>query len=197
MKRPPQLWRVAQIVVGSLLFVTLLIAGLGALLPRNWQVEESILINAPAASVHAWVGDLRRWPRWAQWNQSTLSPQNQLSEPSSGPGATLRWYGRARSGSASGETRIVRSEPRAGVWFESRTQGGEPSEASVLYSERPGVTLVTWQDRGRLPPIIGGLFLDLFQKRLHEHMATGLEHLKDLVEGAGPAAGVPSQTRAE
>jgi len=197
-----QLWRVAQIVVGSLLFVTLLIAGLGALLPRNWQVEETILINAPAASVHAWVGDLRRWPRWAQWNQAALWPQNEVSEPSSGPGATLRWYGRARSGgdAASGETRIVSSDPRKGVWFESRAQRGEASEASVLYSERPGVTLVTWLDRGRLPPIIGGLFLDLFQKRLHEHMATGLERLKDLVEapqGAPTAASPRSQTRAE
>jgi uncharacterized membrane protein len=202
MKQPPRLWRVAQIVVGSLLFVTLLIVGLGALLPRNWQVEESILINAPAASVHTWVGDLQRWPRWAQWNQAALWPENEVSEPSTGAGATLRWYGRARSGGdiATGETRIARSDPATGVWFESRTQRGEPSEASVLYSERPGVTLVTWLDRGRLPPIIGGLFLDLFQKRLHEHMATGLERLKDLVEGpqGAPTPGsTPSQTRAE
>jgi Polyketide cyclase / dehydrase and lipid transport len=188
--RPPQLWRVAQIVVGALLLVALLIFGLGALLPRNWQAEESILINAPAASVHAWVGDLRHWPQWAQWNQAELWPQNQLSEPSSGPGATLRWYGRAHSEGdiASGEVRIVRSDAHEGVWFENRTQGNEPAEASVRYLERPGVTLVTWQDRGRLPPVIGGLFLDLFQKRLHAHMATGLEHLRDLVEG---------QTRAE
>ena len=152
----PGLGRVAQIVLGSLLLVTLLIAGIGALLPRNWQVEESILINAPAASVHAWVGDLRRWPRWAQWNQAELWPQNQVSEPSTGPGATLRWYGRASSHGdlASGETRIVRSDPREGVWFESHTQGGDASEASVRYGERPGVTLVTWLDRGRLPPII-------------------------------------------
>jgi hypothetical protein len=180
----PGLGRVAQIVAGSLLFVTLLIVGIGALLPRNWQVEESILINAPAASVHAWVGDLRRWPRWAQWNQAELWPQNQVSEPSTGPGATLRWYGRASSHDdlASGETRIVRSDPREGVWFESHTQGGDASQANVRYSERPGVTLVTWLDRGRLPPIIGGLFLDLFQKRLHDHMSTGLERLKDLVE---------------
>jgi hypothetical protein len=180
----PGLGRVAQIVFGSLLLVTLLIGGIGALLPRDWQVEESILINAPAAAVHVWVGDLQRWPRWAQWNQAELWPQNQVSEPSTGTGATLRWYGRAssRDALASGETRIVRSDPREGVWFENHTQGGDASEAIVRYSERPGVTLVTWLDRGRLPPIIGGLFLDLFQKRLHDHMATGLERLKDLVE---------------
>jgi hypothetical protein len=65
------------------------------------------------------------------------------------------------------------------------------------------VTLVTWYDRGHLPPVIGGLFLDLFQKRLHDHMSAGLERLKDLVEAnpagadGAPAGSTPAQTRAE
>jgi uncharacterized membrane protein len=202
--RPPGMWRVAQIVVGSLLAVTLLIVGLGALLPRDWQVQESILINAPAPAVHAWVADLQRWPRWAQWNQAELWPRNQVSSPSSGAGATLHWYAQARGEQASGEVRIVRSDPSQGVWFESRTGDGEPARASIRYEQRPGVTLVTWQDQGHLPPVIGGLFMDLFQKRLQAHMTTGLEHLKDLVEGKAleresSAAGTSAsgQTRAE
>ena len=62
---------------------------------------------------------------------------------------------------------------------------------------RAGVTQVTWQDRGQLPPIVGGLFRDLFQKRLREHMRTGLERLHDLVGPGGstdlsvPSAGPP------
>ncbi|MEY2929785.1 MAG: hypothetical protein RL033_534 [Pseudomonadota bacterium] len=199
MKRstPPSLWRVAQIVLGSLLAVTLLIVGLGALLPRAWQVQETILINASPAAVHAWAADLERWPRWAQWNQSELWPQNRVSQPSSGVGATLHWYGHARGGeeTAAGEVRIVRSDPTSGVWFENRTPSSDLSEASVRYQERPSVTLVTWEDRGKLPPIIGGLFLDLFQQRLHSHMAGGLERLKDLVEAehsAGQATPAPS-----
>ncbi|HKO91308.1 MAG TPA: SRPBCC family protein [Polyangiaceae bacterium] len=173
----------AQIVVGALLAVGFCIVGLGALLPRDWRVEESILINAPAPVVHAWVGDLQRWPRWAQWNQAALWPKNQVSDPSTGVGATLRWYGRAPSDDElqSGEVRIVRSDPQRGVWFENRIQNHAPSQASVTYSERAGVTQVTWQDRGQLPLIVGGLFRDLFQKRLREHMVSGLERLHDLV----------------
>lgn len=188
------LWRVAQIVGGSLLAVALVIVGLGALLPRDWRVQETILINAPPAEVHAWVGDLERWPQWAQWNQSELWPQNRVSKPSSGAGATLRWHAGARDGQEgpAGEVRIVRSDPTSGVWFENRTPSSELSEASVLYQERPSVTLVTWEDRGRLPPVIGGLFLDLFQKRLHSHMAGGLERLKDLVEAGRSSAQAPS-----
>jgi hypothetical protein len=179
------LTRVAQIVIGVLMLTGLLLTGLGALLPRRWYVEESVMINAPPAAIHAVVSDLGHWPEWAQWNQADLAPKNQLSGPSAGAGATLTWYGRGGGEQTSGEVRIVRSDPALGVWFENRTSGGEPSKAQVTYVPRPGVTEVTWRDEGQLPPIVGGLFLDLFQKRLGKHMESGLERLKELVELGG------------
>jgi hypothetical protein len=179
--------RVAQIVLGVLLLTALLLAGLGALLPRQWRVEQSVMINAPPAAIHAWVNDLQHWPEWAQWNQAELAPKNEISSPSNGPGARLSWYGRGgRSGSpAAGEVRIIKSEPAAGVWFENRTGDGELSHAALTFTPRPGVTEVSWLDEGQLPPIVGGLFLDLFQKRLGQHMKAGLERLKELVELGG------------
>jgi hypothetical protein len=177
--------RVAQIVIGVLMLTGLLLVGLGALLPRHWHVEESVMINAPPAAIHAWVNDLRHWPEWAQWNQTDLAPQNQVNGLSAGTGARLNWYGRGGNDVASGEVRIVRSDPALGVWFENHTSGSEPSRATLSYVLRPGVTEVIWIDEGQLPPIVGGLFLDLFQKRLGKHMASGLERLKELVELGG------------
>jgi hypothetical protein len=182
---PPPLLRVAQIVLGVLALTGLLLAGLGALLPRRWHVQESVMINAPPAVIHAWVNDLHHWPKWAQWNQADLAPKNQLSAPSAGAGARLTWYGRGRDNASSGEVRIVKSDPALGVWFENRTSAGEPSRAEITYAPRPGVTEVIWKDEGQLPPIVGGMFLDLFQKRLSRHMAAGLERLKELVELGG------------
>lgn len=175
--------RVAQIVVGVLAFTALLLAGLGALLPRRWHVEQSIMINAPPASVHRFVSDLGHWSEWAQWNQAELAPQNRVGDPRAGVGATLTWYG--RGGKASGEVRITQCDPAQGVTFESRAPDAEPSTAQIVYVQRPGVTEVIWRDEGQLPPIVGGLFLDLFQKRLGKHMSAGLERLKELVELGG------------
>lgn len=175
--------RVAQIVLGVLLLTALLLAGLGALLPRQWRVEESVMINAPPATIHARVSDLKHWPEWAQWNQAELAPKNTISTPSAGRGATLSWYGRGGGNSpAAGEVRILDSDPAQGVRFENRTGGGDLSHATLTYTPRPGVTEVVWRDEGQLPPIVGGLFLDLFQKRLAQHMKSGLERLKELVE---------------
>lgn len=176
--------RVAQIVLGVLLLTGLLLAGLGALLPRRWHVEQSVMINAPPAAVHRWVNDLAHWSDWAQWNQAELAPRNDVSSPSAGTGARLVWYGRGDE-RAAGEVRIVRSDPQLGVWFENRTSDGETSSARVTYVPRPGVTEVIWSDEGQLPPIVGGLFLDFFQKRLGQHMEAGLGRLKELVELGG------------
>jgi hypothetical protein len=182
----PNLKRVAQIVGGVLLLTALILFGLGALLPRRWHVEERVMVNGPPSAVHLWVNDLRHFPEWAQWNQTELAPQNTISSPSSGPGATLTWYGRSDGHEpTTGEVRIIRSDPEQGVWFENRTRGGDPSHAQLTYVQRPGVTEVIWRDEGLLPPIVGGLFLDLFQKRLSQHMSSGLERLKELVELGG------------
>ena len=107
--RSPAL-RVAQIVLGVLALTALLLAGLGALLPRRWHVEQSVMINAPPAAVHAWVSDLRHWPDWAQWNQAELAPKNQVSTPSTGVGAKLTWYGRSDRGAGRMAAFIWRAE---------------------------------------------------------------------------------------
>jgi hypothetical protein len=181
---PPHAGRVLQIVAGSLLAIVALLVGLGAVLPRRWHVEQTIMINAPPAAIHAWVGDLQHWSDWAQWDQDALAPRNDVSNPSAGVGARLTWYGRAsgHGGGASGTVHIVRSDPKLGVWFESHMGDDPASEAALTYTPRPDVTEVTWRDQGQLPPIVGGLFRDLFQQRLSQHMASGLQRLKDRVE---------------
>lgn len=176
----PRLLPVFQIVLGAVALVALLLAGVGAMLPRHWRVERSIMINAPSHSVHRWAADLAYWPRWAQWDQRSMAPKNQLGEPSAGVGATLAW--RAGAGNTTGRVRITASDPERGVWFEHRIDAGEPSFATLLYTPKPGVTEVTWRDEGELSPVVGGFMLDYFQTRLGEHMGEGLARLKQLVE---------------
>lgn len=189
MRRP--LFPVFQIVLGATAAVALLLIGIGALLPRQWRVERSIMINAPPQRVHRRVEDLAYWSRWAQWDQGSLAPRNELGVPSSGAGATLTWRGHGRSRETSGTVRVTRSSPEGGVWFEHRVEGGPASSATLSLSPKPGVTEVTWRDEGELPPIVGGFMLDYFQTRLGEHMSEGLARLKDLVEHPPPDAAAP------
>lgn len=182
MSLPAHAPRVFSIVAAALLAVVGLLALIGAVLPRDWRVEESLVIEASPAEIHAFVNDLAHWTEWAQWDRSTLSPENRVSQPSAGPGAQLSWYDqRAEPSRVAGEVRIVESDPARGVWFENRVRGADPSRASLTFTPRAGGTVVTWQDSGRLTPIVGSLFRDYFQQKLSAHMATGLERLREKV----------------
>jgi hypothetical protein len=187
---PSQGGRVLAIVLGSLAFVALLIVALGAILPGRWRVERSILINAPASSVHAIVQDLQYWDDWAQWDQHGM-PVNELGPISTGTGATLHFS--SAGGGASGRVRIVHSALTGGVTFAIELDQGRPSAASLTYTPRLATTEVTWRDQGELPPILGALMRDLVQTRLAGHMEVGLRRLKDLVERGPLPPAAPQQ----
>ena len=44
-----------------------LFVGAGLFLPRDWEVERTLVIAAPAAVIHAELEDLRAWRRWSPW----------------------------------------------------------------------------------------------------------------------------------
>jgi polyketide cyclase/dehydrase/lipid transport protein len=176
---PPHAGRVLQIVIGSLVLVVLIIIALGAILPGTWNVQRSILINAPPSLVHAVASDLEYWDDWAQWDHHD-QPAIELGPIRSGVGASLRF---STPGAAEGgQVRILESDAQRGVTFEITIASGRPSRASLEYSVRLAATEVTWRDQGELPPIVGPLMRDLVETRLAGHMEVGLKRLKDQVE---------------
>lgn len=186
----PQVVRVLQIVIGSLMLVALLVIALGAILPSTWHVERSILINAPMSSVHGIASDLAYWDDWAEWDHPT-QPVHELGPVRSGVGASLRLS--TPGAGEGGQVRIVHSDVAHGVTFAIEIDGRRPSEAALVYTPRLAATEVTWRDSGQLPPLIGALMRDLVETRLAGHMEVGLAHLKDLVER--PASGSSSGLR--
>jgi hypothetical protein len=63
MKKVPK-W--VGIVVGGLFVLFVVI---GFLLPSEWQVSRSIVIDAPPERVHPFVGSLAEWPRWSLFDK--------------------------------------------------------------------------------------------------------------------------------
>lgn len=180
---------VVGIVAASLALVGATLLGLHALIPQDWKVQRSILINAPIPVIHAIVNDLSQWSQWAQWNHHNLSPSNRLSPRTVGEGAELHWKATAtkgrrakRSQSTEGRIAIVRSEPGVGVWLESSVAQAPQSASALTYESRLGSTEVTWTDSGHLDQLLGGLSIDIFQQDLGTHMEKGLLLLKHQAE---------------
>lgn len=183
-KAPKKALPVVSIVLLALLGTAGVVAGMGAAAPRDWHVIESMPINASPTVVHEVLSDLSNWPEWALWDRSVLEPDSQLGPITRGVGASLAWQARDAEGAVvtGGRVTIVSSDPSVGVSFESRRENDAPSTAAFRYRPGPGVTEVSWEDRGQLPPILGGLFRDLYQKRLRSHLRRSLERIEQLVE---------------
>lgn len=176
--------RLVVVLLASLAAVLLVVVALGAALPGNWAVRRSVLIAAAPEQVHGLVGDLRRWPQWAFWGRQP--PRFRFSfEGTAGPEQTLHWQelqGAKRL--AGGSITLTRSHRSQGVEFSTHMPEGKSGSGSVSYEQLGDMTRVSWLDQGQLPPIVGGLFLDLYQQRLGRHMQKGLAQLKRVSEAA-------------
>ena len=78
----------------ALVAAVLLALGVGLALPREWKVEQQVVIHKPPARIHPLLFDLRRWQDWSVWTRA-MDPQlrNTYEGPQDGVGAKWLWLG--------------------------------------------------------------------------------------------------------
>lgn len=133
-----------RILVGVTLVLMLAIAA-GFLLPAAWQVERSVVIQAPPAVVFPELNSLKRWRDWTVWFEREPDVRVEYSGPDSGVGATSRWRGQ----DGRGALKIMRSDSDRRVEYQLLFDGGEFVMDGVLLLAPEGAgTRVTWRARG-------------------------------------------------
>jgi len=183
--------RVLKIVgLGFVALIAVLLA-VGLFLPRQWHVEQVVLVNAGPEHIYPLVNDLKQWPSWAAWNKE-MDPvvKWEYSGPATGVGASWAWDGPQMG---HGRMTITKSEPGSGVWVDEMIETDDEVNAkgSITWTIEGGGTKVTWVDEGTLPPVIGGYFVGMIENMLSNHFQTGLKNLKAAAEqrkGAEAAA---------
>jgi len=180
--------KVLKIVLVVALVLAVLVVGIGLALPRDWNVERSILIQAPPSKIHPWVEAPSRWNDWFAWEEMKSDPTYKVwtSGPEKGVGATYQW-----TGDAAGRGRIVitSSDPASGVyldeWIEADPAGEKNASGTIVYTAADGgATRVTWSDQGKLPPVVGGFVRGLVSDAIGQAFEKGLANLKTKVEGS-------------
>jgi hypothetical protein len=177
------------------LVVALVVVGL--FLPRQWHVEQTVVINAGPEHIHPLVDDLKEWQSWAAWTKA-MDPEVKYdySAKASGEGAWWSWAGPKMG---RGKMTITKSDQATGVWVDEMIEADEVNAKGALTWTREGeATRVKWVDEGTLPPVIGGYFVGFINKMLAENFQTGLKNLKAVAEKrqaagqAAPAEAAPS-----
>jgi len=160
--------------------VLLLVLSIGYILPGAWQVERSVVIRAPAASIFPHLNSLKQWRDWTVWTRQQPELQIEYSGPDAGVGATSRW--RTRDGRA--VMKIMQSERDSLVAYTVLFNAGEfrTNGALALFSEGDG-TRVVWRatgDTGRGPV---NSYIALLRGRRHGNdFDDSLEFLKQKFE---------------
>jgi uncharacterized protein YndB with AHSA1/START domain len=169
-------------------FVILLLVLVGLFLPTAYDIRREVTIQAPAARVHAWVGDLAKWPEWTPWQEHDPTTMVTLGPVTSGMGASQTWT----SEGGDGELTITASSPSEGITYEMAfILDGErvPAKSVMRYAEHGGATTVTWTMQGDaadfMPPVVSGYMNLMMEGSINAEFDKGLAKLKQVVEAGG------------
>ncbi|MCE9637447.1 MAG: SRPBCC family protein [Planctomycetes bacterium] len=175
--------KLVKTIAVVLVALAVLFVGIGLFLPRDWNVERSILIRASPDQIHPWVERPSKWNDWFAWEEMKTDPSYKVwtSGPETGVGATYQWSGNT---SGNGKIVITGSDPQGGVHLDECIESNETNAKGVIaYTPADGgMTRVTWTDSGKLPAVIGGYFRGMVDAAIGAAFEKGLANLKSKVE---------------
>ena len=173
-----------KILIGLVaLLVAVVVAGL--VMPTTYAVEKEITIDATPADIHAYVGDLKKWPEWTPWEQADETIETTYGETTTGVGASQSWI----SEDGDGELKITECDARTGIAYRMEFIMGDtrsPAECAMTYTRESDTTTVTWTMQGDadgfMPPVVGGLMTPFLEGSIGGMFDQGLSNLKKKIE---------------
>lgn len=156
---------------------------LAARKPDKFNIERSIVIDAPADKIFPLIDDFRRWPAWSPWETIDPTMTRHYSGAASGLGAVYAWAGKGKAGT--GRMEIVQSSPSAKIAI--KLDFSKPFDAhnstEFLLQPQSGATRVTWSIYGpqRFFEKVIGLFISP-DRMVGGQFDKGLAKLKSISE---------------
>ncbi len=173
-------------IIGGLVGLVLGAIALGFVLPSHVHVERDAVIDAPPATVFAWVSDFNRWDAWSPW--ATKDPEASMSITGTGVGQTMTWQSDNPEVGAGSQTIVELTENRS---MKTHLEFGDRGRADATFTLQPenGKTHVTWSldtDMREGVPVLQqplstyfGFFMDAMMGPEYE---TGLRQLQETIK---------------
>ncbi len=152
----------------------------GLMLPSEYAVERSIVIDAPREAIHHYVGELRNWPEWTPWEEMDPEMVSEFGAQTTGVGASQSWTGK----SGSGELTFTSCDLEQGIAYDMDfDEGAFLSVCRMIYEDDPNGVKVTWTMNGDVGgDLIGRYFTMMMDKWVGPPFEQGLAKLKAVAE---------------
>lgn len=163
------------VVLAALLFLG------GLVLSPKFSVSRTVVINAPAEKVYAFVDDPRRWKEWSVWNRRDPAMEITYSGPPRGQGAAWAWKSKSEG---DGKMTFTAAEPGKRLGYDLYFPDfGTTSAGELRFETRGNSTQVSWVMNGDMGsnPLFRwfALFAD---GMVGKDFEAGLANLKQLAE---------------
>jgi len=169
---------ILYILVG--LILTLLLVA--ALMPKTFNVEKTIVIKKPVATVMGRVGNLNYYSQWNPWQQADPTAKNKITGTETTAGHQYASEGK-KIGVGS-LTLISMDEKHIHFDLEFLKPWKSKAKDNWLFEQwGDAETKVTWQNSGQLPWPIARLMGPMINKNLNLQFDKGLSNLKTMCEG--------------
>lgn len=167
-------------ILAGLIVLILVVA---SLMPKNYNVEKSVIIKRSVSEVMGKVGDLNFYSQWNPWQQSDPTAKGTITGTPMTQGHRYAWTGKKVG---EGMLTLNRSDQRH-IHFDLEFFKPWKSKAkdNWLFEDwgQQNETKVTWQNSGELPWPMARLMGPMISKNLNQQFETGLSNLKKLCEG--------------
>ena len=174
--------KILKTLLSIVIILIVIVVVVGLFLPTSYTVERSIVIDAPPAKIHEYVGDLNNWDSWEPWREGDPTIVITKGEKTKGVGASQSWVG----DSGDGALTFTKDSPTEGIEYDLVFDDGTyASQSAMKYSPlEDGETEVTWTMTGDMgTPVIGGYFVLMMDSMVGKMFDKGLANLKNTVEG--------------
>ncbi|MEO8558122.1 MAG: SRPBCC family protein [Rhodospirillales bacterium] len=149
---------------------------------KNFRVERSINIAAPAEKIFPLIEDFYAWTSWSPYEDRDPNLQRSYGTITRGQGATYAWQGNKNVGSGSME--ILQAAPsRIMIDLKFLKPFKAHNQAEFTLQPNGNTTRVTWGMTGpaSLMMRVMGLFMNM-DKMIGKDFETGLANLKVMAE---------------
>lgn len=176
-------------IVLVLLVAFLAFAAYVPMLPSQFSVARSEVIDAPPQAVFEHVNDFKKWEAWSPWAKRDPDAKTTFAGPPSGQGAVFTWDGNDEVGK--GRMTIEESIPPKAIEIELSFERPFPGTSDVGFQFEPvdEGTKVTWSISGEQSYIERAFCLLLrldMDEMIGKDYERGLANLKKVVEAERP-----------
>ena len=163
------------------IFIAIVIL-VGLVLDNEFEVSKEISIKADRHQIHPYINDLNQWPLWSPWQIIDPSVKTTIGNISSGVGAHQSW-----SGQGGGGKLTFTQSSTDGITYDLIFEGDTSVfVSSIQYHQQGQYTVVKWDMKGKMKPIIiGNYFAQFMDSLVGDSFSMGLDNLKKIVEEKG------------